>query len=65
MQRLLGSSDAGAYRARLVEIKSLLETKEEFKKDLTSKRKEMDKSIKQLEAEINDLETNKDKIVWL
>ncbi|KAL8450643.1 hypothetical protein Emag_003126 [Eimeria magna] len=62
VESLLGSSDAEACRLRLTEVTSLIEAKEELIVDLGTKRKELQKSIKQLEAEIHDLEHNKDKI---
>lgn len=64
-QRLLGSSDAGPCRARLEEIRKLLSDKEQLKKEISEKRKLVQKTIKQLEADIYDIETNKDKIVRL
>lgn len=61
-ERLLSSSDAGASRARLEELRGLLLEKEKAKKDLSEKRKIVQKRIKELEAEVHDLETNKDNI---
>lgn len=62
-QRLLSSSDAGASRARLEELQGLFFEKEKVKKGLNEKRKILQQRIKELEAEVHDLETNKDNIV--
>lgn len=61
-ERVLGSSDAGACRERLGEIRNHLVAKEELKKEISNKRREVQKTIKQLEAEVHDIENNKDKI---
>ncbi|KAL8437514.1 hypothetical protein ACSSS7_000858 [Eimeria intestinalis] len=62
VESLLGSSDAEACRLRLTEVRNLIAAKEELIVTLGTKRKELQKSIRQLEAEIHDLEHNKDKI---
>ncbi|KAL8272923.1 hypothetical protein Esti_003154 [Eimeria stiedai] len=62
VESLLVSSDAEACRLRLTEVTSSVAAKEELIATLSTKRKELQKSIKQLEAEIHDLEHNKDKI---
>ncbi|KAL8428668.1 hypothetical protein Efla_002931 [Eimeria flavescens] len=62
VEMLLGSSDAEACRVRLSELRGLITDKEQLIMNLSTKRKEKQKVIKQLEAEIHDLENNKDKI---